>query len=95
MVALNPSKIIKLTDFFDLSKLSIKLPVENDFSDMHVNDTFDKWNQKEINQESQLKFVLKTLESSRGFSIISNRKKLKKKIEFLQEYLNDDELFLS
>ncbi len=86
---------IKLTDFFDLSKLSIKLPVENDFSDMHVNDTFDKWNQKEINQESQLKFVLKTLESSRGFSIISNRKKLKKKIEFLQEYLNDDELFLS
>lgn len=79
---------IKLMDFFDLSKLSIKLPIENDFSDMHMKDTFDTWKNKEVNKTSQIKFILKTLESSRGFSIISNKKKLKSKIEFLQEYLD-------
>ena len=79
---------IKLMDFFDVSKLSIKLPTENDFSDMHVKGTFDEWLHKEVNRTTQLNFLLKKLESPRGYHIISNRKKLKSKIEFLQEYLD-------
>ena len=79
---------IKLMDFFDVSKLSIKLPTENDFSDMHVKGAFDTWLSKEVKQTAQLTFLLKTLESPRGCHIISNRKKLKSKIEFLQEHLD-------
>jgi hypothetical protein len=79
---------IKLMDFFDLSKICIKLPIENDFSDMHVKNVFNSWVDKQVNAETQLKFLLKKLESSRGFSIISNRKKLKSKIEFLKEHLD-------
>jgi|TARA_R110000751_G_scaffold219305_3_gene322081 hypothetical protein len=79
---------IKLMDFFDISKLSIKLPTENDFSDIHVKGTFDTWLQKKVKQTSQLAFLLKMLESPRGLHIISNKKKLKSKIEFLQEHLD-------
>jgi len=79
---------VKLMDFFDLSKICIKLPVENDFSDMHLKETFDSWIDKKVNPETQFKFLLKKLESSRGSSIISNRKKLNSRIEFLKEYLD-------
>jgi hypothetical protein len=80
---------IKLSDFFDLSKLRIKLPPSNDLSDMHVHGTFHEWVNKDVNPSTQLKFLLKTLESPSGARIIPNRNKLKSKISFLQSYLEE------
>ena len=80
---------IKLSDFFDLSKICIKLPPCNDLSEMHTNGIFHEWVDKEVNHEAQLKFLLKTLESPSGARIITNRSKLKNKISFLQEHVND------
>ena len=82
---------IKLMDFFDVEKLMIKLPVDNDFSDMHLNNNFDAWQNRTFDQERQLKHILKKLESSAGQRIISNKKKLDSKINFLKEHLNIEE----
>jgi len=78
---------IRLMDFFDVSKLSIKLPQANDLSDLHINDCFKTWLDKKVNADKQLNFILKTLESRQGSRIISNKKKLQSKINFLQKYL--------
>ena len=78
---------IRLMDFFDLSKLAIKLPDVNDLCDLHVDGQFQTWIDKSIDHEKQLKFILKKLESREGFRIISNKKKLQSKINFLQQYL--------
>jgi hypothetical protein len=80
---------IKLSDFFDISKLCIKLPPSNDLSDMHLHGTFQEWVDKDVNPTTQLKFLLKTLESPVGARIIPNRNKLRNKISFLQEYLEE------
>lgn len=82
---------IKLMDFFDVGKLLIKLPVDNDFSDMHLNNNFDTWMSRKIKQEDQLKYILKKLESSSGQRIIPSKKKLDSKINFFKEYLNIEE----
>ena len=78
---------IRLMDFFDVSHLFIKLPDANDLSDLHVNNDFNTWLNKAVDQEKQLKFILKKLESPEGFRIISNKKKLQAKIKFLRQYL--------
>ena len=54
---------LQLSCIFDYSKLEIKLPLKNDFFDMHLatfageNDIFDKWNSKIINTEAQIKKI--------------------------------------
>ena len=78
---------IRLMDFFDVSRLSIKLPETNDLSDLHVSNRFDVWTNKKVNTEKQLNFILKKLESREGLRIIPNKKKLQAKIKFLQQYL--------
>mgnify|MGYP001305041650 CR=1 FL=1 len=80
---------IKLMDFFDISKLSIKLPPTNDFGDLHVAEDFDTWLHKTVDPTSQLEFILKKLESRHGTRIINSKKKRASKINFLQEYLED------
>ena len=80
---------IKLMDFFDVSKLSIKLPSTNDLCDLHLADKFDSWVNKTVDPVSQLQFILKKLESRGGMSIITSKKKRISKINFLEEYLED------
>lgn len=80
---------IKLMDFFDVSKLSIKLPPMNDLCDLHVADDFNLWVNKTVDFVPQLEFILKTLESHSGRRIIASKKKRCSKIKFLQEYLED------
>jgi hypothetical protein len=54
---------LQLCSVFDHTKLSIKLPLANDFSDMNLlkhegqDDIFDKWNDKMINKEAQIKKI--------------------------------------
>lgn len=54
---------LQLSSIFDYSKLEIRLPLKNDFFDMHIatsageNDIFDKWNNKTINMEAQIKKI--------------------------------------
>ena len=80
---------VRLMDFFDISKLCIKLPETNDLSDLHVSNRFDCWATKNVNREKQLNFILKKLESREGLRIIPNKKKLQAKIKFLQQYLEE------
>jgi len=82
---------LKLTEFFNLEKLMIKLPIDNDFSDMHMNKNFIAWQDRTFSQEKQLKHILKKLESPTGKTIIPNSKKLQSKINFLKNYLNIEE----
>ncbi len=81
---------VKLLDFFDISKLQIKLPISNDLSDSHVLGTFDHWAEKSPRQSLQIEHVLKKLESHRGKFIIKNAKTLQSKINFLKEHLGDE-----
>jgi|TARA_A100001201_G_scaffold142429_1_gene140619 hypothetical protein len=80
---------VKLMDFFDLSKVQIKLPVTNDLSDAHVNDEFNSWAKKSPDKTTQLKFILKTIESTDGIRIIPNKQRRSKTVKFLQDYLED------
>ena len=54
---------LQLSCIFDYSKLEIKLPLKNDFFDMHLatlageNDIFNKWSSKTINIEAQIKKI--------------------------------------
>ena len=54
---------LQLSSIFDYSKLEIKLPLKNDFFDMHLatfageNDIFDKWSNKTMNMEAQIKKI--------------------------------------
>ena len=57
----------------------------------YKNNNFDAWQNRTFDQERQLKHILKKLESSAGQRIISNKKKLDSKINFLKEHLNIEE----
>ena len=54
---------LQLCSVFDHTKLAIKLPLANDFSDMNLlkfegqDDIFDKWNDKPVNREAQIKKI--------------------------------------
>lgn len=54
---------LQLCSVFDHTKLQIKLPLANDFSDMNLlksegqDNIFDKWNDKAINKEAQIKKI--------------------------------------
>jgi hypothetical protein len=54
---------LQLSSIFDYSKIEIRLPLKNDFFDMHLatfegeNDIFDKWISKAINAKAQIKKI--------------------------------------
>ncbi len=78
---------IKLTDFFDPSKLIIKLPLTNDLCDLHIAENFDSWVEKDIDQQKQINFIIKQLKSSDAKTIIKSQSKLSSKISLLEEYV--------
>jgi len=80
---------LKLSEFFDVSKIFINLPKTNDLCDLHMENDFNSWSDKELDHRKQLEFIIKTLESERGKRIINNPKRLSSKISFLQEYITD------
>lgn len=78
---------LKLLDFFDIEKIEIKLPISNDLSDSHVDNTLIEWVNKKPNKSKQIQYIIDTLESTQGKSIIKSYKKLQSKISSLKEYM--------
>ena len=70
-------------------KFFINLPKTNDLCDLHMENDFNSWSDKELDHRKQLEFIIKTLESELGKRIINNPKRLSSKISFLQEYITD------
>lgn len=78
---------IKLLDFFDIEKVEIKLPISNDLSDSHLDGTFQQWVEKRTNKSKLIRYIIDTLESNKGKDIIKSYKKLKAKVSFFKEYI--------
>jgi len=71
---------LKLTNFFDASKLEIRLPIAKDFGEMLENGTpIDKWINKKVNRISQIEYIIKYLYNNKDKNSFS-------KIEILKNY---------
>jgi len=81
---------ISLLDFFDIDKLYIVLPQQNDLSDMHKNKCFDDWANKQVNQKSQQEFILNYLRHPSNRQGFPKKANINAKIEMLASHLNED-----
>lgn len=81
---------VQLMDFFDLDKISIKLPILNDLSESHEKGKFDVWFQKKVNKRNQKVEILNFLMKERKNPIFNKNLKIENKIEKLRFYLNMD-----
>jgi len=71
---------LKLTNFFDVSKLEIRLPLSKDFGEMLENGiSIDKWINKRVNRISQIEYIIKYLYNNKD-------KNSSSKIEILKNY---------
>jgi len=71
---------LKLTNFFDVSKLEIRLPVTKDFGDMLENEiSIDKWRNKRVNRISQIEYIIKYLYNNKDKTSFN-------KIDILKNY---------
>ena len=71
---------LKLTNFFDASKLEIRLPIAKDFGEMLENGIpIDKWINKKVNRISQIEYIIKYLYNNKDKNSFS-------KIEILKNY---------
>jgi len=82
---------IKLLNYFDISKLRINLPTDNDFGEMHEKGVNfkEKWYQKPVDKEKQISKILSILSSKEGASIVKNKTERKKKINFLKNFIEE------
>lgn len=81
---------ISLLDFFDIDKVSIKLPKSGDLSEIHQNKTFNEWTEKQINEKDQRKHILDFIKNPFHKKIFLKKANLHKKIELLSAHLNED-----
>ena len=81
---------ISLLDFFDIDKVSIKLPKSGDLSEMHQNKNFNEWTEKQINEKDQRKYILDFIKNPFHKKIFLKKANLHKKIELLSAHLNED-----
>ena len=82
---------IKLLNYFDISKLRINLPTENDFGEMHEKGVNfkEKWYQKSVDKEKQISKILLILNSKEGARIVKNKTERNKKINFLKNFIEE------
>jgi len=70
---------LQLSSIFDVSKIEIRLPLKNDFFDMHTamregqSNIFNEWENKIINKESQIKKICEIAVANNFSSILINR----------------------
>ena len=82
---------VKLLNYFDINKLRINLPTENDFGDMHTNnvDFKEKWYNKSLDKPKQINRILSILKSKEGATIVKNKTERNKKINFLKNFIEE------
>ena len=82
---------IKLLNYFDINKLRINLPTENDFGDMQEKSVNfkDAWHQKPLDKNKQISKILSILKSKEGATIVKNKTEKKKKINFLKNFIEE------
>ena len=82
---------IKLLNYFDIDKLHINLPTENDFGDMHQKGVNfkEKWYNKPLDKRRQTSGILSILKGNEGMNIIKNKTERKKKINFLKNFIEE------
>tara|TARA_R100000008_G_C3570713_1_gene161929 strand:- start:782 stop:1555 length:774 start_codon:yes stop_codon:yes gene_type:complete len=82
---------IKLLNYFDIDKIRINLPTENDFGDMHTKSVNfkEKWYDKPLDKGRQISTILSILESKEGSNILKNKTEKKKKINFLKNFIEE------
>lgn len=70
---------LQLSSIFDISKIEIRLPLKNDFFDMHVamtegeSNIFNEWENKTINKEAQIKKIYEIAVANNFSSTLLNR----------------------
>lgn len=80
---------LKLTEFFDISKLQIKLPLKKDFAEMLESDiNIESWLSKEINQKKQIEFILKAIDNNESLNQAKHKKLLTNFLEQLHAERN-------
>ena len=64
-----------LLNYFDINKLRINLPTENDFGDMQEKSVNfkDAWHQKPLDKNKQISKILSILKSKEGATIVKNK----------------------
>ena len=82
---------IKLLNYFDINKLRINLPKENDFGEMHEKGLSFKstWYEKPLDKNKQISRILSILQSKEGAAPIKNKTERNKKINFLKNFIEE------
>lgn len=81
---------ISLMDFFDIEKIQIKLPIDNDFGESHKNGNIQKWVDKKVNFVKQLEFILDFLEKPENSNLFKKKDDLGNKIRKIKFHLDMD-----
>jgi len=81
---------VSLLDFFDIDKIYIVLPQQNDLSDMHSNKCFGDWLNKKVNQKNQQEYILNYLRNTNNKYSFPRRANIDSKIKMLASHLNED-----
>lgn len=81
---------VQLMDFFDLDKISIKLPILNDLSLSHEKNKFKDWQTKKIDEKNQKKSIYKILKNNHKDFNFTKKINIQNKIEKLEFYLNNE-----
>ena len=82
---------VKLLNYFDIDKLRINLPTENDFGEMQEKSVNfkDRWYKKPVDKNKQISKILSILKSKEGATIIKNKTERNKKINFLKNFIEE------
>jgi len=80
---------ISLMDFFDLDKIEINLPSQNDLSDLHTQGEFDQWLNKKVDNTKQKRYIYEFIKkrSNRSHFLVKNA--IDKKIKIFADYFNE------
>lgn len=81
---------VSLMDFFDMEKIQIKLPQQNDLSDMHKNSTIGSWIGKKVDLEKQRRYIFNFLKDPRNTSVFRKKEGIKSKIAKFSSHFNED-----
>jgi len=80
---------ITLMDFFDLDKIEINLPSENDLSDLHMHGKFDQWSNKKIDHKKQKRYIYEFIKKQSNRSHFLAKNAIDKKIKIFANYFDE------
>lgn len=81
---------ISLMEVFDMEKIQIKLPNENDLSEMHEGGKFDDWRHKKVDIQKQRRYIYNFIKDPRNRKFFKKKVNIESKVSRFASYFDED-----